>query len=158
MPKACKVPTSGSDSGKYSLAKTSPVTVLYRKKSYHSIVVPIVLAITARRNCTRCSNSESAPAAIPTAVIEAPPHASPRAVFLLASCGRAFRRRHPRVRDILLHGGGEQNDAADNRCAAGDHSERTFLEMADRDVPVILGREAQGCGYRPDHHAQNSKR
>src|SRR5215472_8373101 len=70
MVKACNVPTSGSDSGKYSLAKTSPVTVLYRKKSYHSIVVPIVLAITARRNCTRCSSSESGPAAISVAVIE----------------------------------------------------------------------------------------
>src|SRR5690349_21613827 len=72
MAKACKVPTSGSDSGKYSLAKTRPVTVLYRKKSYHSIVVPIVLAITARRNCTRCSISVSASAEIPAAVIVPP--------------------------------------------------------------------------------------
>src|SRR6516225_5779977 len=70
MPKACSVPTSGSDPGKYSLAKTSPVTVLYRKKSYHSIVVPIVLAITARRNCTRCSSSESGLVAVPATVIE----------------------------------------------------------------------------------------
>jgi hypothetical protein len=39
MAKACKVPTKGSDAGKYNFAKTSPVTVLYRKKSYHSMVV-----------------------------------------------------------------------------------------------------------------------
>src|SRR5580693_2617099 len=76
MPKACNVPTRGSDSGKYSLAKTSPVTVLYRKKSYHSIVVPIVLAITARRNCTRCSSSVSASGAVLAVVIEAPPPGS----------------------------------------------------------------------------------
>src|SRR5689334_2858111 len=105
MPKACRVPTSGSDSGKYSFAKTSPVTVLYRKKSYHSIVVPIVLAITARRNCTPCSSSESASGATPTAVISAPPNPHR---FLLAAGQKA-----PAYRDIVLHGGGEQNDAAD---------------------------------------------
>src|SRR6516225_9328963 len=55
MAKACKVPTKGSDAGKYNFANTRPVTVLYRKKSYHSIVVPIVLAITARRSCAACS-------------------------------------------------------------------------------------------------------
>jgi hypothetical protein len=52
------MPTSGSDLGKYSCANTNPVTVLYRKKSYHSIVVPIVLAITARLSCLRSSGSE----------------------------------------------------------------------------------------------------
>jgi len=30
---ACSVPISGSDVGKYSLANTMPVTVLYRRKS-----------------------------------------------------------------------------------------------------------------------------
>src|SRR6266496_3907314 len=59
MRNACRVPTSGSEFGKYSLAKTRPVTVLYRKKSYHSIVVPTVLAMTARRSCRRCSASGS---------------------------------------------------------------------------------------------------
>src|SRR5690349_15492652 len=78
MPNACRVPTSGSDAGKYSFAKTSPVTVLYRKKSYHSIVVPIVLAITARRNWTPCSRSESGSVAIPAAVIEPSPKSERR--------------------------------------------------------------------------------
>jgi len=36
MRNAWSVPVSGSEFGKYSFAKTSPVTVLYRKKSYHS--------------------------------------------------------------------------------------------------------------------------
>src|ERR1700730_6260810 len=91
MPKACRVPTSGSDSGKYSFAKTSPVTVLYRKKSYHSIVVPIVLAITARRNCTRCSNSESALVAVPaTAIIETPPPSSPQPILWWSRAGPFF--------------------------------------------------------------------
>jgi hypothetical protein len=49
MAKAWRVPTTGSDCGKYSFANTSPVTMLYRKKSYHSMVVPTVLAMTARR-------------------------------------------------------------------------------------------------------------
>src|ERR1700719_3903965 len=71
MPKACRVPTSGSDAGKYSLAKTRPVTVLYRKKSYHSIVVPTVLAITARRNCARCSKTDSPSVALSAVVIAA---------------------------------------------------------------------------------------
>src|SRR5580692_7864725 len=104
MPKACRVPTSGSDAGKYSLAKTRPVTVLYRKKSYHSIVVPIVLAITARRNCTRCSSSESGLVAIPATVIEAPPpmfpgaslHRCPAAEHLVVLLSRQ-RRNHPAI-------------------------------------------------------------
>jgi hypothetical protein len=53
MPKAFKVPAIASDSGKYSFANTNPVTMLYRKKSYHSMVVPTVLAMTARRSCLR---------------------------------------------------------------------------------------------------------
>src|SRR5262249_36333376 len=51
IPNACKVPTSGSELGKYSLANTSPVTAEQRRKSYHSMVVPIALAITARASC-----------------------------------------------------------------------------------------------------------
>jgi hypothetical protein len=35
--------------GKNSFGKTSAAAVPYRKKSYHSTVVPTVLAITARR-------------------------------------------------------------------------------------------------------------
>src|SRR5713226_3692178 len=58
MANACSVPTNGSDFGKYSWPNTNPVTVLYRKKSYHSIVVPIVLAITARLSCPRSLGSE----------------------------------------------------------------------------------------------------
>src|SRR5258706_15511335 len=34
--------------------------MLYRKKSYHSMVVPTVLAMTARRSCLRCSASDGA--------------------------------------------------------------------------------------------------
>src|SRR5262245_58655947 len=37
-----------------------PVTVPYRKKSYHSIAVPMVLATTARRSWVRCSCSDNA--------------------------------------------------------------------------------------------------
>src|ERR1700722_18168114 len=58
MPNACSVPSAALDFGKYSCANTNPVTVLYRKKSYHSIVVPTVLAITARVSCLRPSGSE----------------------------------------------------------------------------------------------------
>src|ERR1700682_84233 len=39
------------------------------KKSYHSIVVPMVLAITARRNCARCSCVERPSVALPEVVI-----------------------------------------------------------------------------------------
>src|ERR1700733_10511675 len=41
---ASKVPTTASKFGKNSLFNTSGVTTPYRKKSYHSIVVPIALA------------------------------------------------------------------------------------------------------------------
>src|ERR1700716_1017640 len=37
---ARSVPTNGSNVGKNSLLKTSAAAVLYRKKSYHSIVGP----------------------------------------------------------------------------------------------------------------------
>src|SRR5438876_11081518 len=42
--KASSVPTNGSKVGKNSLLNTSAAAVLYRKKSYHSIDVPIRLA------------------------------------------------------------------------------------------------------------------
>src|ERR671937_1281932 len=38
-----RVPTSGTDSGKKTLGKTSAAIVPYRKKSYHSMAVPAVL-------------------------------------------------------------------------------------------------------------------
>ena len=93
---ASSTPTIGSDWGKKSLPKTSPVTWPYSRKSYHSIVVPTVLAITARRKCALCSVSESPPAVISAVVIEFPP-----------DC-RAIRRRplswprHAAVRRLNL--------------------------------------------------------
>src|ERR671916_1042056 len=42
--KASRVPPSGVASGKKSAPKTSAAAVPYRKKSYHSIAVPIKLA------------------------------------------------------------------------------------------------------------------
>src|SRR5437762_10727620 len=42
---AASVPTRGSNVGKYRRLKTRAAAVPYRKKSYHSIVVPIRLAI-----------------------------------------------------------------------------------------------------------------
>src|SRR5262245_11708894 len=59
MAKLSNVPTKGSDFGKKSFANTSPVTVLYSTKSYHSIAVPIVLAMIARRSWTSCARSKS---------------------------------------------------------------------------------------------------
>jgi hypothetical protein len=44
VPSASSVPTSGSDSGKNNCPKTSAAAVPYRKKSYHSMVVPMKLA------------------------------------------------------------------------------------------------------------------
>src|ERR671939_923637 len=63
MPNAFSVPVSGSFSGKNSRAKTRPLAVLYRKKSYHSIVVPMVLAMTARRSC-RARSASSPPGSV----------------------------------------------------------------------------------------------
>src|SRR6476646_8438230 len=45
---ASRIEISGSWAGKNSLVKTMPATVPYRKKSYHSMVAPIRLAITTR--------------------------------------------------------------------------------------------------------------
>src|SRR5215470_10654997 len=69
MANASSTPTKGSDLGKNSLPKTRPVTVLYSRKSYHSMVVPTVLAIIARRNCAWCSTSGKGPAAMSNVVI-----------------------------------------------------------------------------------------
>src|ERR1700722_20214919 len=73
MPNACSVPSAALDFGKYSCANTNPVTVLYRKKSYHSIVVPTVLAITARVSCLRPSGSKDKAVKLDTGY--APPRA-----------------------------------------------------------------------------------
>jgi len=43
------VPANGSSVGKNSRLNTKAAAVPYRKKSYHSIVVPIKLASTTRR-------------------------------------------------------------------------------------------------------------
>src|SRR2546426_2843172 len=55
MRKTWRVATRGAALGKNNLAKTRPVAVEYRKKSYHSIDVPTVLATTARLSCFRSS-------------------------------------------------------------------------------------------------------
>ena len=47
--KAAIVPASASKFGKNSLLNTSADAVPYRKKSYHSMVVPMKLAMTTRR-------------------------------------------------------------------------------------------------------------
>src|SRR5580704_5547163 len=61
MPNELSKPVFASASGKKVFAKTSPVTMLYRKKSYHSIEVPIVLATTARTSIERRWLSLSSP-------------------------------------------------------------------------------------------------
>src|SRR5919202_3457370 len=63
MPNAFSVPVRGSFSGKKSRAKTRPLAVLYRKKSYHSMVVPMVLAMMARRSC-RARSASSPPGSV----------------------------------------------------------------------------------------------
>src|SRR6185312_1004655 len=54
------VPTRGSNDGKNSLLKTSAENVLYRKKSYHSIVQPIALANATLRISTSATGVWSA--------------------------------------------------------------------------------------------------
>jgi hypothetical protein len=46
-------PINGSNVGKKSLGKTRAAAVPYRKKSYHSMVVPTVLATTASTSARR---------------------------------------------------------------------------------------------------------
>src|ERR1700730_14979569 len=58
MPNDCSTPISGSDCGQNIGPKTRALSVPKSRKSYHSIVVPNVLAINARRNCARCSASD----------------------------------------------------------------------------------------------------
>src|SRR5262245_4593944 len=48
VPNAARVPISGSNVGKNSRLNTSAAAVPYRKKSYHSIVVPTKLASAMR--------------------------------------------------------------------------------------------------------------
>src|SRR4051812_48294710 len=52
---AASVPAYALESGKNSFGKTSAAAVPYRKKSYHSIDVPITLEKSARRTCLRSS-------------------------------------------------------------------------------------------------------
>src|SRR5437868_4982146 len=64
--------------------------MLYRKKSYHSMVVPMVLATTARRRCVRCSRSSIGSdccLAESTCLVESTIRAS--------SCSRVLARRRP---------------------------------------------------------------
>src|SRR3954453_2974641 len=58
--KAARAPASSDSFGKNTFGKTRAAAVPYRKKSYHSIVVPTVLATTARRRCVRIRGSAPA--------------------------------------------------------------------------------------------------
>src|SRR5579883_1224081 len=89
---AWSAPTYGSDFGKNTWGNTSAAAVPYRKKSYHSIVVPIVLATSARSNWLR---SRSLPAELALSAIRTPP------------CEPDSRRHSERRRwvDALLRGG-----------------------------------------------------
>jgi hypothetical protein len=64
VPNADSVPTIGSTVGKNSRLNTSAAAVPQRKKSYHSMAVPMKLAIMtgriARRSLTRVLNAGSA--------------------------------------------------------------------------------------------------
>src|ERR1700680_4402965 len=73
MAHACRVAVRGADNGKDSLPKTSAAIWPYSRKSYHSIVVPTVLAMTARRSWVRCSKSPSGTAAMSAVAIGDPP-------------------------------------------------------------------------------------
>src|SRR6478672_1511321 len=97
MTYACNVPINGSEAGKNSFAKTSPVTVLYSRKSYHSIVVPIVLAINARRSCPRCSEADKDGLAV-------------RSIATLRSSLRRLLRR-PILPPVLQHTAGSVHRA-----------------------------------------------
>src|SRR6476661_3463543 len=48
-----RVPARGDSPGKKTAGNTSAAAVPYRKKSYHSIVVPMVLATEALIRCER---------------------------------------------------------------------------------------------------------
>ncbi|CAG7064346.1 hypothetical protein PICSAR18_02361 [Mycobacterium avium subsp. paratuberculosis] len=56
---ANSVPTKELSFGKNTLLKTSPAAVAYRKKSYHSTVVPSRLAATTMRSRRRCCSADS---------------------------------------------------------------------------------------------------
>lgn len=81
--------------GKKSLLKTSPVTVPYRKKSYHSTVVPIRLASATVRTAFSAETVSLLPIPVRTCSI-APPVDAPRR-------GGALRRSGLR-RGVCLHG------------------------------------------------------
>jgi hypothetical protein len=51
------MPEYADPPGKNTFGKTSAAIVPYRKKSYHSMVVPTVLAMTARRRWLMTSGS-----------------------------------------------------------------------------------------------------
>src|SRR5207253_141785 len=56
------VPTKGSESGKNTLLKTSAAAEPYRKKSYHSMVVPTRLAATMRLRLAGVGGADAAEA------------------------------------------------------------------------------------------------
>jgi hypothetical protein len=76
VPNAARVPTSGSKVGKNSLLKTSAELVPYRKKSYHSVVVPMKLASATCPLDVRRSGTIPSLAAAPWLIRPSHPNAS----------------------------------------------------------------------------------
>src|SRR3954453_8070467 len=66
VPKDDSVPARVDSPGKKTAGKTSAAAVPYRKKSYHSIVVPMVLATAA---LTRCEWTSACPSRCPVALV-----------------------------------------------------------------------------------------
>src|SRR5215210_698791 len=81
VPKADSVPISGLEPGKNSSPKTSAAAVPYKKKSYHSIVVPMKLAATTLRRLRLSSTfSASKRAATDDMWVSPPMRRSPRRI------------------------------------------------------------------------------
>src|SRR5207245_6934418 len=75
------------------------------KKSYHSIVVPTVLAITARRSCARCSSTDSPSIALSAVVIGCIPPAARRYGGELRQFSAKNDRWQPPLRPSLVRVG-----------------------------------------------------
>src|SRR5215467_7495779 len=134
------VPLNGSKVGKNSLLSTSAAAVPYKKKSYHSIVVPIRLA-SATRRIDPCLLLFICPAIVDVFLVFCT-NKSRSAIFRLIRCRRqttpmiGTRLQHYEITSHLGSGGmGEVYQATDSklgRSVAIKVLPQTFTRDADR--------------------------
>src|SRR5919109_5447578 len=135
-PKASRMPVLGSVWGTNCELSTSAAAMPYRKKSYHSIDVPIVEAITARWSCARVTCcSACIPPILPAECVQ------PKTVSAGWNQGKQDRRGVAGIVDDRLLGAAQLGVGADRMARVGVAIPPRETARGDLQANAVAGLE-----------------